>query len=1093
MGLTIEKWLGDNQLGIDIWKNKYQHNNETLDEWFERVSGGDKEVEKLIRDKKFLFGGRALTNRGTTNKGSMFNCYSSGYAEDNIEDLMQLNTNLALTYKAQGGQGVSLSKIRPKGTPIGKYYTSDGIIPFMEIFNTTTSSIQQGGSRKGALMMSIDIRHKEAEEFIKIKTNNDRITKANLSLEVDDEFMKAVETYYKTGEVITFHEVRYYGDNKEHKVEYDIIPIKLYKLMMQMAWDMGEPGYIASNRFRNYNLMEFDDEYQIVTCNPCFAGDMRLLTVDGYKTFEELCDTEPYIYNVDGNIVKSKVWCSGEKDTVLIKTGVGNIVCTPNHKFMTINGEECRAENLKGKYIMPFTVAHTELDEEFIKMGFIQGDGQLSRLSDVSAHQGIEVNIGEKDTDIFDLFANEEYTVKNHRAIYLKGWKDKLISLGFSHSILPTREFPTTYNEWTKKQKASFLQGCYSANGAVIKNGRISYKTTCRKFVEQLVETLNKDFDIQDVYITTNKAHMCEFKNGSYSCRESYDVSIGKYKEITKFIAQIGFYQQYKRKQLAIMMENRPTYVYNVTPYKKMKVYDFTEPLRHWGIVEGYVVHNCGEQPMPKNFSCNLGSLNLAEFINDPYTKTATFNIEEFKKAVGIGIKALDTIIDENLKNHALKEQAYNSENYRNVGLGLFGYANALFELGITYGSSEALEFTKIVFSTMLYEALKESNALAKKRGMFNKCKPKLIAKANIIQNLKKYISANKIEELINDIEKYGLRNCSLLSIAPNGSIATMLGMTGGCEPEFALSYIRKTDNLNDSYEIYSKAVKDYWALTDDAIDKGNIASLPKYFKTSKSLQWKDRINTQSIMQEFIDTAISSTVNLPKETTVEEVEQLYLYAWKQGLKGITIFRDGCARAGILTTETKNEDEQTQTELKRGDIVKVDTDLIGKKRKLNTGCGSLHCTAFFDKNTGELRETYLSKGSSGGCQNYMIGLSRMMSLAARGGISVYDIVDQLSSTGVCPSYAVRSAKYKDTSKGSCCPMAVGNALTEMYEEMQNELLTKTDIKGKEVVKTKDNSMTYEECIDSMICPECGEELISTGGCVSCKACAFSKCD
>lgn len=275
--------------------------------------------------------------------------------------------------------------------------------------------------------------------------------------------------------------------------------------------------------------------------------------------------------------------------------------------------------------------------------------------------------------------------------------------------------------------------------------------------------------------------------------------------------------------------------------------------------------------------------------------------------------------------------------------------------------------------------------------------------------------------------------------------------------------------------------------ITDDT-------NLPNYFVTAMNgIEPMGRVAMQAVWQKYIDASISSTVNLPNSATVQDVADIYTEAWKQGLKGITIFRDGCARAGILTTETKNEDEQTQTELKRGDIVKVDTDLIGKKRKLNTGCGSLHCTAFFDKNTGELRETYLSKGSSGGCQNYMIGLSRMMSLAARGGISVYDIVDQLSSTGVCPSYAVRSAKYKDTSKGSCCPMAVGNALTEMYEEMQNELLTKTDIKRKEVVKTKDNSMTYEECIDSMICPECGEELISTGGCVSCKACAFSKCD
>jgi ribonucleoside-diphosphate reductase alpha chain len=264
--LNIKEWLGeDNQIGIDIWEHKYRYQNETHDEWLDRVSGGNEKLRALIKETGFLFGGRALSNRGTTKKGSMFNCYSSGYAPDDIEGLMQLNSNLALTYKAQGGQGLSLSKIRPKGTPIGKEFKSDGIVPFMEIFNATTASISQGGARKGALMMSLDIRHKEAETFITIKTNEDKITKANLSLEIDDEFMTAVDKYYETGEEIVLHEHRWYNN---HLVEYDVIPIKLYKLMMETVHKWAEPGCIFTNKFRNYNLMEFDDDYQIETCNP---------------------------------------------------------------------------------------------------------------------------------------------------------------------------------------------------------------------------------------------------------------------------------------------------------------------------------------------------------------------------------------------------------------------------------------------------------------------------------------------------------------------------------------------------------------------------------------------------------------------------------------------------------------------------------------------------------------------------------------------------------------------------------------------------------------------------------------------------------
>ena len=251
------EWLDKNELGYDIWDKKYRYNKESFEQWLDRVSNNDKELRDLIETKKFLFGGRALANRGTNKKGSMFNCYSSGYAPDNIEGLMQLNTNLALTYKAQGGQGLSLSKIRPKGTPIGTEFSSDGIVPFMEMFNTTTSSISQGGARKGALMMSIDIRHKEAPTFITIKTNEDKITKANLSLEIDDKFMAALNEYYLNEKVITLHESREYNG---HIVEYDIVPIELYKLMIKTVYDWGEPGCIFTNKFRNYNLMQYDDE-----------------------------------------------------------------------------------------------------------------------------------------------------------------------------------------------------------------------------------------------------------------------------------------------------------------------------------------------------------------------------------------------------------------------------------------------------------------------------------------------------------------------------------------------------------------------------------------------------------------------------------------------------------------------------------------------------------------------------------------------------------------------------------------------------------------------------------------------------------------
>jgi len=140
-----------------------------------------------------------------------------------LEDIMQANTDIAKTFKAQGGQGISLSKLRPKGCGINDgQFKSDGIVPFMEIYNRTTESISQGGSRKGALIMTLDIWHPQARDFIMIKSEEGRIQKANLSLEIDDEFMEDVQKFYETGEKVTKHIVREYEGNK---VEYDVVPI----------------------------------------------------------------------------------------------------------------------------------------------------------------------------------------------------------------------------------------------------------------------------------------------------------------------------------------------------------------------------------------------------------------------------------------------------------------------------------------------------------------------------------------------------------------------------------------------------------------------------------------------------------------------------------------------------------------------------------------------------------------------------------------------------------------------------------------------------------------------------------------------------
>lgn len=260
-----KEWLDNNQLSYDIWNNKYRYNNESFEEWLNRVSGNNPSIIRLIRNKKFLFGGRTLSNRGT-NKGSYNNCYSIGYVPDSLEGILDVNSKIALTYKAQGGQGLSLSKIRPKGADIGDSYKSDGIIPFMEMFNTTTSSISQGGSRKGALMMSLSVWHPEIMSFISIKSDNTKINYANLSVEIDDIFMQYVKEAIDNNTTPIIATEFHYSKDKVYKHDVDIM--KVFNAICEYSKNHAEPGIIFTNRFRNFNIMEFVSDYQIETCNP---------------------------------------------------------------------------------------------------------------------------------------------------------------------------------------------------------------------------------------------------------------------------------------------------------------------------------------------------------------------------------------------------------------------------------------------------------------------------------------------------------------------------------------------------------------------------------------------------------------------------------------------------------------------------------------------------------------------------------------------------------------------------------------------------------------------------------------------------------
>lgn len=749
--MALNDWLGEsNDIGQDIWHGKYQHNDETLEEWFDRVSGGDEKIREEIRAKRFLFGGRILANRGLNKEGikvTYSNCYVLPPPEDNIESIYDTAKELARTFSYGGGVGIDISNLAPKGAKVhNTAKQTSGAVSFMDLYSATTGLIGQNG-RRGALMISIDCNHPDLEEFIDIKSDLDKVTTANISIRMDDDFMGAVVKDQKINLRFTRPET---GEIIEKKVDAR----KVFKRLAFNNWDMGEPGILFWDKINNWNLLSEDKTFSYAGTNPC------------------------------------------------------------------------------------------------------------------------------------------------------------------------------------------------------------------------------------------------------------------------------------------------------------------------------------AEEPLPAYGSCLLGSINLSEFVDRPFEKTSEFNFSKFQRTVFRAVKALNDVLDEGLPLHPLSGQQDTVRDWRQIGLGVFGIADMLVKMGIKYGSEESIELFDKIGKTLARSAIVESNNLARKYGAYPNYNDKVM-KSKYIRNL---FTESEIKEL----DLHGLRNSQLLTIAPTGTLSTMLQVSGGIEPYFATSWQRTTKSLHGEDVVYTERPKTINELMVVELGIEDDKDLPDYVVTSANIAPFDRIKVQSTWQKYIDASISSTINLPHSATVEDVENIYIEAWEQGLKGVTIFRDGCRRVGILTTSTNDTDEEITkpASFGRGDVIDISDDLVGKKRKLITGCGSLHCLAYFDPVNGDLMEIYLNRGSTGGCANFMTGLSRMVSHAARLGGDIDGIIDQLNSCGVCPSYATRRATKHDTSKGACCPIAVGYALKEMWLEMQDEL-------GliEPVIEDDDD----ETEVSNPICPECGAELIFEGGCNSCKSCGYSKCD
>lgn len=472
----------------------------------------------------------------------------------------------------------------------------------------------------------------------------------------------------------------------------------------------------------------------------------------------------------------------------------------------------------------------------------------------------------------------------------------------------------------------------------------------------------------------------------------------------------------------------------------------------------------CAEEPLPAGGSCLLGALNLSEFVST----TGDFCFDLFEKSVHIAVKALNDVLDEGLPKHPLQEQRDSVSTWRQIGLGIMGLADMLIKMNIRYGSKEAVTICDEIGRLLASSALKASNTLATEQKSYAECMENAIIKTP-------FFKENGNRELKELIKETGLRNSQLLTIAPTGTISTMFGVSGGIEPIFANSYTRITKSLHghdEAYKVYTPIVKAYM----DANGLEDDSELPEWFVTSADLSVEERIDMQSVWQKHIDASISSTVNLPNEATVEDVKEIYMSAWKKGLKGITIYRAGCAREGILTVTPEDEGKEEKGVV-FDSIIPVSRKTMGTTHGSTyckkCACGTLYITLNRDS-AGNIVESFIHTSKGGICQANTTAVNRMVSLALRSGVKVNEIIDQLKGLH-CPACANATAKGSKLD-GMSCPDILARTLEDFATP---EFLRK-------------NMNIKSEEIEEPTCPECGHPVIHDGGCVVCQNCGWSKC-
>ncbi|HZB94631.1 MAG TPA: LAGLIDADG family homing endonuclease, partial [Herpetosiphonaceae bacterium] len=1067
-----------------------------------------------------------------------FNCYVVPSPRDSRRGIVDTLSKMMEIMSRGGGVGINLSSLRPRHAYVkGVNGRSSGAVSWGGLYSFVTGLIEQGGSRRGALMLILNVWHPDVLGFINAKREMGKITNANISVGLTDAFMDAVHADADWDLVFPDPQTPGYDEEWDGDIEKWRAadkPINVYKTVkareiwnsiVESAWASAEPGLWFMDRA---NKMSNSFYFSPLVCtNPCVTGDTLLYTGEGLVRVKELFERGQDVdVVIDGRFghtqrtsTGSHVFATGTKPVYRLQTREGYFLrATADHQVMTPRGwvklqnlqpgDKVHILNRRGGFGIKGSL---DLGRT---LGWLIGDGTIKQDRAVLSFFGAEKQ------ELAPMFAGHVNTLvastTTTKHAYAVGvvsvagrdearvQSERMLKLAAEYGLTETKHrVPEVVFQGTEEMQQGFLQALFTADGSCQdggeKGGSIRLAANAIELLEG-VQQLLLNFGIASrIYRNRRLADYREMPDGngrlkSYWCEAQHELAISK-QNMTIFADEIGFLMDYKqiglkdyvsRGKRGPYAEHFTATIESITEDGVEDVYDLTEPLTHSFIGNGIVLHNCGEQPLPAWGICNLGALNLSRFAHDGEVLW-----DDLRQAVRYGVRFLDNVID--ATPYFFDENHQQQMNERRVGLGIMGLADMLIRLGIRYGSDECIKFLDQLGEAIATEAYLASADNAVEKGSFPMLDAEKLLQSGYMQAMPEHVRET--------VRTKGLRNVTLLTVAPTGTTGTMVATSTGVEPYFSWSYFRKS-RLGIHEE--RVAVAEEWERANPG------KPLPDYFVNAMELTPIEHVNVQAAIQRWVDSAISKTCNVPSEYTIAQTRELYEYMYKMGCKGGTIYRDGSRDEQVLNLKKEEEKAKengpvasaaVEEKKPAAESAKNPLSALWNKPKIRprpklargvtikkeSPLGSLYVT-INDDDEGEPLEIFITSGKAGSDVTSMAdALGRLASLVLRVASPVTpherlrEIINQLKGIGGSRSMGFGPNRVRSL------PDAVAQALEECCTPTSGDV---------PVAEMPNGHVQVQLALPSVrpdLCPQCGEAaFVHEEGCMHCNACGYSQC-